>query len=174
MDLNFRPYSKAQQLHQKPKDKPKPKERRYKKKKKKLETYKGRTIPPARARGNISKKEYEKAVEAFGAVCAYCGDPYIEMHHIRFRSHQGRGNFRNLIPLCKNHHNQAHQNRQFADSLREQRIEMFGEWYWADKYDLFKAGLITNTTESAYEKFFLKGDTDEDELGGMAKTSDKR
>lgn len=174
MDLNFKPYSKADQLrgHQKPKDKPKPKERRYKKKKKKLETFKGRTIPPARARGNISKKEYEKAVEAFGTACVYCGDPYIEMHHIRFRSQQGRGNYRNLIPLCKNHHNKAHQNREFADHLREQRIEQFGEWYWADKYDLFKAGLINNTTDGAYENFFLEGEMDEQGLVSVAKECD--
>lgn len=171
----FRPYSKTQQLrgHQKSKDKPKYKERRYRKKRKKLETYKGRTIPPARARGAISKTEYEKAVEAFGAVCAICGDNRIEMHHIRFRSQQGRGKYRNLIPLCKTHHNQAHQDRKFADGLREQRVEMYGSFFWADKYDLFKAGLINNTTDTEFEKFFSgSGESEQNRMDGMAETSD--
>lgn len=30
---------------------------------------------------------------------------------------------------------------------------MFGEWYWADRYDLFQAGLIPNTTQETFEKF---------------------
>lgn len=157
-----RSYSKAEQLkHQKPKDKPKPKEKRPKKKKKKLETFKGRTIPPSRARGNISKKEYERTIEAFGSTCVFCNDPYIELHHIRFRSHQGRGQYRNLIPLCKEHHNQAHTNRMFADLLRDERKDTFGEFYWCDKYDLFKAGLIVNTTDSEFEKFFEGCETSE-------------
>lgn len=152
---DFHPYSKEQQLrgHQKSKDKPKYKEKRPKKKTRKLETYKGRTIPPARQRSAISKKEYNRAIETFGSVCVYCGNPYIEMHHIRFRSQQGKGGFRNLIPLCKEHHNQAHQQRTFSDKLKEDRIALYGEWYWADKYDLFKAGLIVNTTDEEFEKF---------------------
>jgi hypothetical protein len=47
-------------------------------------------------------------------------------------------------------------NRKFADGLRDERVEMFGEWYWADKFDLFKAGLITNTTDEEFEKFMVK------------------
>jgi len=150
-----RSYSKAEQLkgHQKPKDKPKPKEKRPKKKTKKLETFKGRTIPPSKARGTISKKEYEKAIEAFGSTCVFCSSPYIEMHHIKFRSQQGRGNYRNLIPLCKEHHTQAHKERVFADSLRAERINRFGEWYWADKFDLFKVGAIPNTDDKTFETF---------------------
>lgn len=153
--MEFRPYSKSEQLkgHQKDKRKPKIKEKRTYKKRKKLETFKGRTIPPSRARGSISKKEYKRAVEAFGSVCVFCANPFIEMHHIRFRSQQGRGGYRNLIPLCKEHHNHAHTNRAFADELRENREKIFGSWYRADKYDLFKAGLIPNTEDKSFEEF---------------------
>jgi HNH endonuclease len=154
IDWGFHPAPKPTS---RPKDKPKHKEKRPKKKYKKLETFKGRTIPPAKARGTISKKEYEKVIEAFGSVCVFCRSPYIELHHIKFRSQQGRGNFRNLIPLCKEHHTQAHTERTFADQLKGERIQTFGEWYWADKYDLFKAALIPNTDDKTFEAF-MKGE----------------
>ncbi|KIL79557.1 hypothetical protein SD77_2011 [Bacillus badius] len=156
MGLEFSPYSKEQQLagHQKKeKDRPKFKPRRPKKQKRKAETYKGRVIPKAKVRGEISKKEYNRAIEAFGECCVMCGDPRIEMHHVKYRSQQGRGGYRNLMPLCNDHHSDAHTNRKFADMLREQRAQQFGEWYWADKFDLFKAGLIPNTTEKAFETY---------------------
>lgn len=79
------------------------------------------------------------------------------MHHIRFRSQQGRGRFRNLIPLCKKHHALAHTSRVFADQLREDRTQIFNEYYWADKYDLFKLNLIPTPTDEMYERFYEGG-----------------
>lgn len=153
MDLKVRSVPKPKS---KPKERPKFKAKRTYKKKKKPEMVKGRTIPPSRVRGSISKKEYQKAIEHFGTVCVFCSHPLIEMHHIRFRSQQGRGQYRNLIPLCKKHHALAHTSRIFADQLREERTQQYSEWYWCDKYDLFKAGLITNTEENEFEKFMLE------------------
>jgi hypothetical protein len=152
MALTF-DYNPAPKPVKKSKEKPKFKSKRTYKKKKKLETIKGRTIPPSKVRGSISKKEYEKAIEAFGSVCVFCSHPLIEMHHIRFRSQQGRGQYRNLMPLCKKHHALAHTSRVFADKLRDDRIRMYGEWYWADKYDLCKNNLIPNTEDKTFESF---------------------
>ncbi|MCR6096890.1 HNH endonuclease [Salipaludibacillus agaradhaerens] len=138
---------------------PKIKDKRPKSKKKKLQMYKGVSIPSKRVRGNISKKDYERAVREFGDACAVCGSPYIEMHHILYRSHNGRGKWRNLIPLCPEHHRGktgVHANyKGMSDKLRNERKRMYGDWYWADKYDLYKANLIPNTTDEAYEKFML-------------------
>jgi 5-methylcytosine-specific restriction endonuclease McrA len=144
------------------KDKPrrKGKAKIPKKRKKKLEVYKGRTIPSAKTRGQISKREYERMIEEFGSVCIICGNPYIEAHHVKFRSSGGRGKWRNLVPLCKEHHMKAHSDRKFADWLREEREKRFGPWYWADEYDLFKAGLIPNTTKEAFEKY-MEGEENE-------------
>lgn len=142
--FDYRPYPKIKQL------------KNPGKKEKKLEIYKGRTIPSKKQRGKISKREYNRAIEAFGSVCVICGNPYIEMHHIVFRSHGGRGGFRNLIPLCKEHHQEAHKNWGFAETLRQERQKIFGEFFYMDKYDLFKAGLIQNTDDKTFEKFFEK------------------
>ena len=142
-----------------------------KKRKKKVETYKGRVIPSARVRGQISKREYERMIEEFGSVCIICSSPYIEAHHIRFRSQGGRGKWRNLAPLCKEHHMQAHSDRKFADRLREEREKMYGSWYWADEYDLFKTGLIPNTTKEAFEKY-MEEEEERARLARMAAESD--
>jgi hypothetical protein len=40
--------------------------------------------------------------------------------------------------------------------LREDREAFYGKWFWADKYTLFKEGLIPNTTDEAYERFMIQ------------------
>ena len=168
--FEFRPIPKPTK-ERKEKPKPKYKEKRPKKRKKKLEVYKGRTIPSAKTRGQISKREYERMIEEFGSACIICGSPYVEAHHLRFRSQGGRGKWRNLVPLCKEHHMKAHSDRKFADWLREERKKRFGSWYWADEYDLFKAGLIPNTTKEAFEKY-MEGEGERARLARMATESD--
>lgn len=132
---------------------------RRKKKQKKVETYKGVTIPEKRVRGQISKRDYEKAKEVFGEHCLVCGDPRIEMHHVRPKgmSNNGRGGWRNLAPLCAEHHRGrtgVHANYNgLSDRLKEERKAVYGEWFWADRFDLWKAGLIPNATYEAFESF---------------------
>lgn len=163
--FEFRPVPKPTK-ERKEKPKPKYKEKRPKKRKGKVQVYKGRTIPSAKVRGQVSKREYEKMIEVFGEMCVICGNPYIEAHHIRFRSQGGRGKWRNLAPLCKEHHTKAHRDRGFADWLRQEREKKYGVWYWADEFDLFMAGLIPNTTKEAFERFMQRGEVDEETLCG--------
>jgi len=170
--FEFRPVPKPTK-ERKEKPKPKYKEKRPKKRKGKTRVHKGRTIPSARVRGQVSKREYERMIEEFGSVCIVCGNTYIEAHHIRFRSQGGRGKWRNLVPLCKEHHMKAHQERTFADWLREEREKRYGEWYWADEYDLFMAGLIPNTTKEAFERFMQRGEVDEETLRRRESDSDR-
>lgn len=113
-----------------------------------------RRKPKRKDRGKITKYDYQQALDWFGDTCNICNSRPIEMHHIRFRSNGGRGRFRNLMPLCKFHHEQAHQDRGFADSLREERAEAFGEYYYADEHDLHEAGLIEEATEEQLNNYF--------------------
>lgn len=128
-------------------------EKRPNRKKKKLETYKGIKIPPKKVRGNISKKEYEKALDYYGGGCAVTGNTNIEMHHIVFRSQSGRGTWRNLVPLCKELHDKCHREREYAEYWRERAEQQFGKYFMCDKWDLYKKGLIVNCTDEAFEKF---------------------
>jgi hypothetical protein len=149
VDLGFYPAPKP---ISKPKEKPKYKEKRPKKKKN-SNLYRGRIIPPKKERTRITETGYKRMIEEFGEYCHLCGHNPVEAHHLVFRSHFGSGNWRNLCPLCHRCHRMAHQLKTFADQLREERAERFGEHFWKDKYTLFKEGLIPNTDDSTYERF---------------------
>jgi hypothetical protein len=114
-----------------------------------------RKKPKQKDRTKITKKEYNKTIEIFGNTC-FCGNPYIELHHIRFRSHGGVGRWRNLIPLCKAHHTLAHTDNQYRRHLEIQRMRMFGEFYWCDAHDLYEKGIIPEPTEKEMEAYFEK------------------
>lgn len=112
-----------------------------------------RRVPKRKERGAINKKQYQLALDWFGDTCSICNGSPIEMHHVTFRSQQGRGGFRNLMPLCNYHHRLAHQDRDFADELRDMRFEAFGKLYYTDAYDLHDIGLIDEQTETAFENY---------------------
>ncbi len=165
--MEFKPYSKEYQLRhsKKDNDKPKIKEQRYKKKKKKSplkqEVYKGRKIPTKQQRGKVTKKEYNEALRRQGEMCLICGtNQGLEAHHVKFRSDNGRGTFRNLIFLCSNHHRgniSPHQNESIRKKLELLQESKYGPYYWADRYDLFKLNLIPNTDSVTFETY-MKGE----------------
>jgi 5-methylcytosine-specific restriction endonuclease McrA len=145
--------------HQTEKRQPVFKERRYNRKrkaKKKVEMYKGVKIPHRKKRGEISKKDYEKALLHYGGGCAETGQVNVEMHHIVFRSQGGRGGWRNLVPLIKSMHTECHTNREYADYWRAEHEKKFGPHFYKDKFDLWKEGLIHNPTDDAFESFMEK------------------
>lgn len=59
------------------------------------------------------KQVYQKTFELFDGCCAFCGSPYIHMHHIRFGGlYGGRKTYMgNVIPLCERHHRLVHTNK---------------------------------------------------------------
>jgi 5-methylcytosine-specific restriction endonuclease McrA len=152
VDLNFRPYTKADQL------------KSHKKKKKKPETFKGRTIPGKKTRGKITSTEYKRAIEEHGYICLVCGTTInLECHHVVpkgfSRIKNGRGVWRNLRFLCSEHHRGktgVHQNKQLMDYLQSEHESLYGPNFYKDRFDLFKEGLILNSTKESYEDFMRK------------------
>ena len=112
-----------------------------------------RRKPKQGNRDMITKAQYQLALDWFGDTCSYCNAKPIEMHHVVFRSQGGRGGYRNLMPLCEKHHKMAHNSREFADSLREEREEAFGKYFYCDMHDLYDMGLIAEPTELLFEEF---------------------
>ena len=54
-------------------------------------------------------KGLSKAVLAFyGRQCAICGKEAEEVHHIRPREYKGKDHPRNLMPLCRQCHDEIH------------------------------------------------------------------
>lgn len=115
-----------------------------------------RRKPKRGERGRITKEQYQLALDWFGDTCSYCNAKPIEMHHVVFRSAGGRGGYRNLMPLCKQHHAMAHSSREFADSLREEREEAFGKYFYMDMHDLYDKRLIRECDEQLFEQFMRK------------------
>jgi hypothetical protein len=156
---SFSPYSKEQQLrgHQKMKDTPKFKAQRHKskpKRKTKVNLFNGTQIPSRAKRGEFTVKQKMQIIDLHGNCCLVCGSPLIEFHHRKFRSQLGRNNPRNGAPLCLTHHKEAHDNVGFAQLLREEAIERFGEFYYYDRYDLYKENYIDRPTQELMDKFF--------------------
>ena len=112
-----------------------------------------RRKPKQWQRNHITKEEYQNTLDYFGDSCIICSGKPIELHHVTFRSSQGRGVYRNLFPLCKGHHLFAHEDKAFADYLREMKVENHGEHYYKDMYDLYEEGLIEEATQQHYENF---------------------
>lgn len=170
MSFGFHPYSKAEQLNAT--ENPKPKKKRYPEKKKKKqmhkpEIYKGRVIPRRSTRGRITSKEYAEALRQCHEQCYVCGTSEgLEAHHVLFRSNGGRGRWRNVRFLCGEHHRgdySPHQNEDLRKELEQLHESLYGKWYWSDKYDLYKAGIIENTTDRAFENF-MRGERRDDKL----------
>jgi hypothetical protein len=129
--------------------------------KKKQETFKGRTIPTKRERGKINKSDYQRVIDEHGFECWYCGTTQnLECHHIVFRSQGGRGVWTNLRFLCSEHHRtgkeSVHQNKKIMQKLQYEHMKMFGKYYFQDRFDLFKLGLIPTPTKEVYESFMEK------------------
>lgn len=122
-----------------------------------------RFIPKQKDRTKITKKEYEKAVEEFGSRC-HCMSPNIEMHHIKLRSDSGKGTYRNLIPLCASHHRLTHTSSELIKGYQNMRETLYGEYYWCDKYDLFKLGMIEDPNDEEFEAFMKSQEYDEVEI----------
>lgn len=112
-----------------------------------------RKTPKRGQRGAVKKEQAELALDWFGDTCNSCNGYPVELHHIVFKSKGGRGGFRNLMPLCKACHTKAHRDRGFADSLRQERAEAFGEFYYMDADDLCYHGLIDEPSDVLFEKF---------------------
>jgi nitrate/TMAO reductase-like tetraheme cytochrome c subunit len=140
----------------KPVSKPKVKPKKPKKKKN-PNLYRGRMVPTKKDRTRITADAYSRMKKEFGEYCLNCGHMPVEAHHIVFRSQMGTGGWRNLAPLCHRCHVFTHKHKALADMLRVEREALYGKWYFADKYTLFKENLIPNTTDEAYERF-MKGE----------------
>ena len=77
--------------------------------------------------------------------CYYCGSPYVELHHIVYKSHGGKDDERNLICLCRVHHEMVHtMERKFRNELLERQRGIYGAF---DEKSLKKR----NKWEVAYE-----------------------
>ncbi len=56
-------------------------------------------------------------------VCQYCNkNRLVDVHHLVFRSQNGKDNIDNLIGLCRTCHTEAHNNKEFNEQLKEYKL----------------------------------------------------
>jgi ferredoxin len=157
--FDYLPYPKSKQLgkSQKEKDTPKYKEIRYPKKKKKNKkpyVSHGVQIPSRTKRSEFSITQRHQVIDLWGNVCRNCGSIDFQIHHRKFRSGLGRNNPRNGCPLCQTCHEHCHTDALFAQHWRDEAKAIWGEYYFWDKFDLWKHGMIERPTEELLERFF--------------------
>lgn len=140
-----------------PVPKHKPNRSKSKGKQKGVSYHKGLKIPHRKQRGKIKRQDYNEALRVWGECCTECGNPKIEMHHVVYRSHSGRGGYRNLRPLCKVHHDQAHKERGFTEELKKQHKRKYGKHFYKDRFDLWKEGVLENPSQELFDEF-MKGE----------------
>ena len=110
--------------------------------------------PKWKNRSAIDHEDYRKATEYWGVCCIACGNPNIEMHHVKFRSNGGSGRWRNLLPLCQNHHKLAHTYKYIRYSYEEKMIDEFGQDYFKDEWHLYEEGKIDEPKVELMEAYF--------------------
>ena len=74
----------------------------------------------------MNKKEekvYQETYNLFNGCCALCGNPYIQMHHIRYGACGRKTYMGNVIPLCNFHHDLVHSNKRKYQPMLIEIIE---------------------------------------------------
>lgn len=70
----------------------------------------GPKCPPVRLNAKAYQELCKQVLERDGWRCQSCGSLYaVEVHHQRFRSHQGANAESNLITLCDRCHREIHE-----------------------------------------------------------------
>lgn len=96
-----------------------------------------RIKPKLKQRSEFSTATRKQIKLNANGCCQICGAPYAhEIHHVRFRSQQGRGVETNGALLCTPCHRNVHQNRELAVSLQQEYEEKYGPNYYRDKWDI--------------------------------------
>jgi len=76
----------------------------------------------------LKENIYQKIVDE-QPYCQLCGSPnWLEIHHIVYRSERGSNDERNLIRLCKYHHQLVHSNKKrWQPYLIQHQCKKYGE-----------------------------------------------
>ena len=59
------------------------------------------------------RQVYRDTYELFDGCCALCGNPFIQMHHIRYGAEGRKTYIGNVIILCQRCHQLVHTNKKY-------------------------------------------------------------
>ena len=86
------------------------------------------------------RKGYDLALKRDKHRCIICEHNVVELHHIVFRSHGGNNDERNIVCLCRKHHEQAHNDeKHWREFFIERHKGIYGDFAIRDlKYNKWK------------------------------------
>lgn len=97
-------------------------------------TYKKRK-PSLASRGKFSKETINKILERDKGLCVVCLSQADDIHHVKYKSQNGRGVFANGVAICRTCHDYAHSNQDERKRLEDMMIKKYGYDYYKDEYD---------------------------------------
>ncbi len=92
--------------------------------------------PSKASRGKFSPKVIAEILERDNEVCVLCSAQAEDIHHVKFKSQNGRNVATNGVCICRDCHDLAHSIEAIRKQLEDMQIERFGEDYYKDEYDL--------------------------------------
>jgi len=85
------------------------------------------------------KKHVKIYMEYFGygeqdfMPCECCGAKAVDVHHIKYRSRGGEDEIKNLMALCRKHHDAAHN-----EKISEGELKLIHGYFMAGERRIFK------------------------------------
>ena len=55
--------------------------------------------------------------------CEVCNNTSQDIHHLQFKSHGGKDVIENLVALCRNCHNKAHNSKEFNELAKQKHLK---------------------------------------------------
>lgn len=95
-----------------------------------------KTKPSLAQRGKFSEATITEILERDDYQCVVCSAPPVDIHHVRYKSQNGRNVVSNGVSLCRNCHEQAHSSSKLRYELEQRMIDMYGVDFYKDSWDL--------------------------------------
>lgn len=96
---------------------------------------KQRYKPKKSKRGEFSKQDKQKINERDNGLCRVCYKPAEQIHHVKFKSQNGRGVYTNGLSVCQVCHFDIHQSSKKTKQWQYYFAEMYGPDYYKDEWD---------------------------------------
>ena len=91
--------------------------------------------PTKANRGKFSEKTRKAIHERDNYSCRVCSVQASQIHHVRFKSANGRGVYTNGMTVCQSCHSDIHKHHGKAEYWRSKFSEKYGEDYYKDEWD---------------------------------------
>jgi len=91
--------------------------------------------PTKANRGKFDEKTRKAIHERDNYSCRVCGIQASQIHHVKFKSANGRGVYTNGLTLCQGCHSDVHKHHEKAKYWQDKFSDMYGNDFYEDAWD---------------------------------------